>query len=143
MLFQNLAAPLYGTLVCRGTLFWNRCLRVSPIIWMTSKEVSVFSERVQQTKNLKIVKILTLKSLLQSQQSLTLCHQERPAEVVSKREKGTFLILYNRGGQTFFTYGTNFIKILFCGPQKKFFGVFSLKYYIIDATFGYFSYINS
>ncbi len=53
-----------------------------------------FPSEYNKPKNLKIVKILTLKSLLQSQQSLTLCHQERPAEVVSKREKGTFLILY-------------------------------------------------
>ena len=48
----------------------------------------VFSRaRVQQTKNLKIVKMLTLKNLLQSQQSLTLCHQERPTEVVGRENK--------------------------------------------------------
>ena len=43
-----------------------------------------FQARVQQTKNLKIV---TLKNLLQSQQSLTLCHQERPTEVVGRENK--------------------------------------------------------
>jgi len=52
------------------------------------------------------------------------------------------LVLYTRGGQTFFVYGANFIKILFFGP-KNFFGLFFLKYDIIDVNLGYFSYINS
>jgi len=48
-----------------------------------------------------------------------------------------------QGWPDFFAYGPNFIKILFCWPQKKIFGMFFLKYDIIDVNFGYFSYINS
>ncbi len=47
--------------------------------------------------------------------------------------------VYIRGGQTFFSDGPNFIKILYCGPQKNFFALFFLhKDHIIDANFGYF-----
>ncbi len=59
--------------------------------------------------------------------------------------KGEILSLsrqYTKDGQTFFVYGPNFIKILYCRPEKNLFGLFFFKFDIIDVNFVYFSSIN-
>jgi len=70
------------------------------------------------------------------------CLTEIDSIFVSVTNLGSSTLLINQGWPDFFANGPNFIKILFFGLQNIF-GMFFLKYDIIDVNLGYFSYINS